>query len=106
MIPYWDSTVDRNPSDPLWNNNFLGQFNSVWGLSRALGSATLPTPQQVQTNQSHGTYDTFWPELEGDIHNPRLAGSVVSWLGPPRPAIRYSTCTIVKFDPARVGGFT
>ena len=69
-IPYWDSTVDRSPSDPLWNNNFLGQFNSAWGLGRALGSATLPTPQQVQANQGRSTYDTFWPELERFIHNP------------------------------------
>jgi len=23
-IPYWDSTVDHSPSDPLWSNNFLG----------------------------------------------------------------------------------
>ena len=69
-VPYWDSTVDRSPSDPLWDNSFLGQFNSAWSLRRALGSATLPTPQQVQTNQERGTYDAFWPELEGVIHNP------------------------------------
>jgi tyrosinase len=67
-IPYWDSTVDRSPSDPLWANSFLGQFNSAWGLGRALGSATLPTPQ-VQTNQGRGTYDAFWPELKTVIHN-------------------------------------
>jgi Common central domain of tyrosinase/Repeat of unknown function (DUF5648) len=69
-IPYWDSTVDISPSDPLWANGFLGQFNQAWGLGRALGSATLPTQQQVQTNQQRGTYDAFWPELESVIHNP------------------------------------
>jgi tyrosinase len=69
-IPYWDSSVDSNTSDPLfWSSNFLGQFNSAWNLSRALGSDTLPTPQQVETNQKRGTYDTFWPELENPIHN-------------------------------------
>ena len=68
-LPYWDSTVDRSPSDPLWANSFLGQFNSAWGLGRALGSATLPTTQQVNTNQGRGTYNTFWPELENPIHN-------------------------------------
>jgi hypothetical protein len=72
-IPYWDSTVDCSPSDPLWNNSFLGQFNSAWGLRRALGPkpgcANLPTPQQVQTNQERGTYAAFWPELEDPIHN-------------------------------------
>ncbi len=71
-IPYWDSTVDRSPSDPLWNNNFLGQFNSAWDLRRAFGAApgsSLPTPQQVETNQGRGTYDAFSRELENPIHN-------------------------------------
>jgi tyrosinase len=70
MIPYWDSTADTSPSDPLWASNFLGQFNQAWGLGRALGSDTLPTQQQVQTNQGRATYDAFWPELEWFIHNP------------------------------------
>jgi hypothetical protein len=69
-IPYWNWTVDRSPSDPLWANSFLGQFNSAWGLSRALGGATLPTSQQVETNQGQGTYDAFSQELEGPIHSP------------------------------------
>jgi len=71
-IPYWDSTVDRSPSDPLWNNNFLGQFNSAWGLGRAFGAApfsSLPTQQQVLTNQTRGDYEAFWLELENPIHN-------------------------------------
>src|SRR5918994_6370890 len=50
-IPYWDSTVDTSTSAPLWANNFLGQFDSAWNLQRALGSDTLPTRQQVQTNR-------------------------------------------------------
>jgi hypothetical protein len=82
-IPYWDSTVDSSPSAPLWSNKFLGQFNSAWRLGRALGADPrdrLPTQQQVQTNQRRGTYDAFWPELEGDIHNPphRWVGGVMS----------------------------
>jgi len=56
-IPYWDSTVDTSPSSPLWANDFLGQFNQAWGLGRALGSAPLPTQQQVQTNQRR---DELW----------------------------------------------
>ena len=69
-IPYWDSSVDRSTSGPLWNNNFLGQFNSAWNLGRALGSDTLPTQQLVETNQGRNTYDVFWKELEPFIHNP------------------------------------
>ena len=69
-IPYWNSTVNTSPSDPLWDNSFLGQFDSAWGLARALGSDTLPTPQEVHTTLRVGTYDPFWRDLEGDIHNP------------------------------------
>lgn len=70
-IPYWDSTVDRSPSDPLWSNTFIGQFDSAWNLKRALGaSSQLPTTQQVETNQGRPSYDVFWAELEGPIHNP------------------------------------
>ena len=68
-IPYWDSTVDRSPSDPLWSNNFLGQFNSAWNLRRALGSGPLSTQQDVETNQTRDNYDAFWRELENPIHN-------------------------------------
>src|SRR5581483_4401896 len=68
-IPYWNSTVDTSPSGPLWDNSFLGQFDGAWGLNRALGSDTLPTPAQVQTALGHGTYDVFWPDLETNVHN-------------------------------------
>jgi len=66
---YWDSTVDRSPSDPLWNNDFLGQFNSAWNLGRRLGSGSLSIPDEVVTNQSRDNYDSFWRELENPIHN-------------------------------------
>jgi hypothetical protein len=68
-IPYWNSTVDTSPADPLWDNSFLGQFDSAWNLNRALGSDVLPTPQQLQTTMALGAYDTFWPTLESAIHN-------------------------------------
>jgi Common central domain of tyrosinase len=79
-IPYWDSTLDGSPSDALWADSFLGQFNAAWGLRRALGADTLPTSQQVETNQRRDTYDALWPELEGVIHNPphRWVGGVMA----------------------------
>jgi Common central domain of tyrosinase len=90
-IPYWDSTVDRSPSDPLWANSFIGQFNSAWGLRRALGSATLSTLQEVQTNQGRGTYDAFWPELERVIHNPPhgWVGGVMAGVASPGDPVFY-----------------
>jgi tyrosinase len=79
-LPYWDSSVDQSPADPLWDNDFLGQFNAAWGLNRALGSATLPSPQGVQANQARGDYASFWPELENPIHNAphRWVGGVMA----------------------------
>jgi hypothetical protein len=72
MIPYWNSIVDTDPSDPLfWDNDtFLGQFNEAWNLGRALGAATLPTLQQVRDTLNLNTYDAFWRDLEVIIHNP------------------------------------
>jgi hypothetical protein len=68
-IPYWNSTVDTNASDPLWDAGFLGQFDAAWSLNRALGSVGMSTPQDVQTALTLGTYDAIWPTLEGPIHN-------------------------------------
>ncbi|CAN7807969.1 tyrosinase family protein [Paraburkholderia hospita] len=69
-LPYWNSVTDTSPSDPLWDNTFLGQFDSAWGLGRALGSDTLPTQGQMNSALAHGTYDAFWPDLETNLHNP------------------------------------
>ncbi|MGB2713656.1 MAG: tyrosinase family protein [Vicinamibacterales bacterium] len=68
-LPYWNSVADTSPSDPLWDNAFLGQFDSAWGLNRALGSDTLPTENQMNTALGHNTYDAFWPDLESNVHN-------------------------------------
>ena len=72
-IPYWASAVRRSTTDPLWANDFLGQFNSAWNLGRALGpkpGGILPSQQLVLANRGRSTYNVFWPELERDIHNP------------------------------------
>jgi tyrosinase len=91
MIPYWDSTLDGSASDPLWANDFLGQFNQAWGLTRVLGADTLPTQQQVQDNRKLGTYDAFWPELETVIHNPphRWVGGVMRSAASPGDPVFY-----------------
>lgn len=69
-LPYWDSTVDRSASNPLWSQSFLGRFNAAWRLHRSLGAADhLPTPQTVQSTQAIGAYKDYWPRLEVDVHN-------------------------------------
>jgi tyrosinase len=103
-IPYWDSTIDTQPTDPLWNDNFLGPFNTDWKLGRELGSATLPTRQQVETNQGRDTYDRFWVELEGNIHNPphRWVGGEMGGASSPRdPAFYLHHCWIDMLWAAR-----
>src|SRR4029453_17136205 len=69
-LPYWDSSVDQSTTGPLWDQAFLGQFDGLWKLNRALGSASLPTPQQVSNNQQTGNYGVFWDLLGLCIHNP------------------------------------
>lgn len=97
-IPYWNSTVDTSPSDPLWDNGFLGQFDSAWGLGRVLGSATLPAPGDVQTTlEDNDTYDAFWPTLESDIHNPPhvwVSGVMATAASPGDPVFYLHHCWI------------
>lgn len=91
-IPYWNSTVDTSTSDPLWDNGFLGQFDAAWGLGRALGGATLPPPDNVQTALGHGTYDVLWPYVEGNaLHNPphNWVGGVMSTAASPGDPVFY-----------------
>lgn len=49
-IPYWDSSEDQSTTSDLWNQDFMGSFNTNWGLGRRLGQYNnLPTPNEVAT---------------------------------------------------------
>lgn len=91
FLPYWDSAVEQSTTSPLWDQGFLGQFNGLWGLSRALGSDTLPSANQVAQNQTRSSYAVFWPELESSIHNPphRWVGGQMRTAASPRDPIFY-----------------
>lgn len=68
-IPFWDWTTDQSTSSVLWDYDFLGQFNSDWGLGRSLGSHDLPTSADVATLQANTNwyyYTTFF-EFE-EVH--------------------------------------
>jgi tyrosinase len=96
-IPYWDSSVETSTSGPLWDENFLGQFDSAWGLDRVLGSDTLPSPQLVERNQRRPTYDVFWPQLEGPIHSPAhnwVNGVMATGASPGDPVFYLHHCWI------------
>jgi hypothetical protein len=96
-IPYWNSTEDQDPNDPLWDNDFLGQFDAAWGLNRALGAANLPSPQDAQNTLALGTYDQFWPTLESVLHNSPhnwVSGVMASVDSPGDPAFYLHHCWI------------
>ena len=40
-IPYWNEMEDQAVDSLLWSSDFLGQFDSAWGLNRSLGSGSL-----------------------------------------------------------------
>jgi hypothetical protein len=98
-IPYWDSTADNSPSSPLWDEPFLGQFNSLWNLNRAFGASGIPLPtlKQVQDNHGKPTYDAFWPDLQNNIHNPPhmwVGGVMATGYSPWDPAFYLHHCWI------------
>ena len=96
-LPYWNSTADTSTSSPLWANDFLGPFDSAWGLNRSLGGATLPTPGDVDTMLGRGTYDAFWPDLETVVHNPPhnwVGGQMASRTSPNDPVFFLHHCWI------------
>jgi hypothetical protein len=96
-LPYWNSTADTSTTSALWANGFLGQFDSAWGLNRALGSDTLPTPGDVDTALGLGTYDAFWQNLEPVVHNPPhnwVGGQMAARTSPNDPAFFLHHCWI------------
>ncbi|QLE02504.1 tyrosinase family protein [Galbibacter sp. BG1] len=47
-LPYWDSTTDQSVNSELWDEDFMGSFNTNWNLNRNLSSfGTLPTAQEI-----------------------------------------------------------
>jgi hypothetical protein len=96
-LPYWNSTVDTSTTSALWAHDFLGQFDSAWGLGRALGSDTLPAPGDVDTALGIGAYDAFWPNLETVVHNPPhrwVGGEMAGAASPNDPVFFLHHCWI------------
>ena len=100
-IPYWNSTIDIQSSDPLWDTTFLGQFDAAWRLNRQLRVTTLasvlPTPQRLQQTQQLDQYDPYWRDLEVAIHNPPhnwVGGVMASAASPGDPVFYFHHCWI------------
>ncbi len=74
-IPYWDSSIDQSTTSSLWDQNFMGSFDANWSLGRALGSANLPSPAQVNALQA--TPGSNWPPpTSGNIGFYRYANTM------------------------------
>jgi tyrosinase len=69
-IPFWDSSVDQSVNSPLWDFEFMGQFDIAWGLNRSLGSnGPLPTPAEVISVQAMTDFLLYSDEVErGNVH--------------------------------------
>jgi tyrosinase len=80
-LPYWDWTsqyyttapTDAQTTSPLWGSDFMGQFNSLWGLGRNLGFGSLPTVTTMQNALANTTFggsgSGFRYQLENYNHN-------------------------------------
>lgn len=95
-LPYWDWTSqyfttapnDQSVSAPLWDNTFIGQFNTSWALSRVLGSDVLPTTTSVNNCLAITTYSSFRFNLENFNHNSPhnwVSGAMASLSSPADP---------------------
>ncbi|WP_083702053.1 tyrosinase family protein [Mangrovimonas sp. DI 80] len=71
-IPWWDSSEDQSTSSPVWNQDFMGQFNAAWVLNRNYVNNDinlLPTPQDVSMVQAMQDFLLYSDALErGRVH--------------------------------------
>ncbi len=106
-LPYWDwtsqyfntSPTDREINSPLWDNNFMGQFNNLLNLDRTVGEswwATLPTSKTVSDclaktiiENSSDSRNSFRYELETYNHNSAhvWVGGLMGGIASPRDPI-------------------
>lgn len=70
-IPYVDWLLDDAPNSPVWDDDFMGQFDEDWNLNRDLGRLSrLPTSDDVEDILANGPdYYLFSNDMErGFIH--------------------------------------
>ncbi|WP_418501181.1 tyrosinase family protein [Flagellimonas sp.] len=89
-LAYWDSSVYQSPTDALWDEDYLGSFNTNWSLGRNLGgNGALPTPARVDNLMNMTDFREFSNELErrpvhSGAHN-WTGGAMPSTLSPRDP---------------------
>jgi Common central domain of tyrosinase len=91
-LPYWDWTseyypntpTDRQKTAPLWDDSFLGQFNSAWSLGRTTSGSDLTTGSVTVVNSLLliGDYTNFRINLEGrNLPDGGSHGGPHPWVG-------------------------
>ena len=92
-LAYWDSSVDQSVNSPLWDFDFLGQFNVDFNLNRNLGgNGSLPTPQEVNDVMANTDFLLFENAFErGTPHAGahRWVGGVMPTSLSPRDPVFY-----------------
>jgi len=70
-VPYWDWIVDNTNTSPIWDFNFMGQFDTNFNLGRAVGLSGFPLPVQsdIDNMQSITNFYTYSNDVErGIVH--------------------------------------
>lgn len=92
-IPFWDSIDDQSTTSALWNQNFMGQFNTDWNLNRNLGgNGPLGTQADVNNLMIRTDFRDFSNTFErGNVHaGPhRWVGGAMPTTASPRDPIFY-----------------
>ncbi|WPP50087.1 tyrosinase family protein [Catalinimonas niigatensis] len=86
-LPYWDETKNRTTTDPIWDESFMGQFNTAWNLNRNLGAqVSLPSSSHVSQVLALTNYYASTSTLTSMDFSPRLETQIVHtgahlWVG-------------------------
>jgi len=92
-IPFWNSSTDQSTTSALWDQNFMGSFNTNWNLQRNLGGDDmLPFPSEVTQVQAQTEFLTYADMFErGPVHHGahRWVGGIMAANVSPRDPVFY-----------------
>lgn len=64
-LAFWNSTDDQALNAPLWDENFIGSFNTNWSLRRRLGNdGPMPNPTELNNLYTISNFFQFSNEME------------------------------------------
>lgn len=100
-IGYWDSSIYQSPTDGLWDEDFLGSFDTNWNLRRRFGAGgPLPTAANVNTLMGISDFFIFSNELERrPVHRGAhvwTGGVMPSTISPRDPVFFFHHCWVDK----------